>query len=78
MANSINQEMVIPLIKKFHSILAHPGYKRSCMTIQVKNYHLDIRKHVDKIQCDYCQHLKIFIKGMVLLPEQNLTNTSWY
>ncbi len=44
---SSTKEIVIPLLKRFHSILAHPGHKRSWMYIQVRFYHPDIRKKVD-------------------------------
>ncbi len=70
--------MVIPLIKWFHLILAHPSCKQSCMTIQARYYHPDIRKHIDFFHCNYCQHVKIPCKGMGLLPEWDLTNTPWY
>ncbi len=54
----------------FHSMLAHPGGKRS--------NHPENRKQVDYIHCDYCQHVKIFHKGIALIPGNNLTNTPWY
>ncbi len=36
---ALTKEMVIPLIKWYHCILAHPGWKRSRMTIQARYYH---------------------------------------
>ncbi len=71
-------EMAIPLIKWYHSILVHPGSKRSRMTIQARSYHPDIRKHVDGFHCNYCQCMKIHGKGMGLLPDCDLTITLWY
>ncbi len=60
------KEMVVSLIKWHHSILAHPRHKQS-----------RIRRHVDKFNCDYCQHVKTLCKGIGLLPECD-TNTMWY
>ncbi len=70
--------MVILLIKWFHSILANPGCKRYCMTIQARYYHPDICKHVDNFHCNYYQCFKIPCKGMELLLEHDLTNTPWH
>ena len=70
--------MVLPLIKWYHCILAHPGRKWSRMTIQARYYHPDIRKQVDNFHCEYCQRVKIPRKGMGLLLECDLTNTPWY
>ena len=70
--------MVIPLIKCYHCILAHPGWKQSRMTIQARYYHPDIQKQVNNFHCEYCQRMKILRKGMGLLPERDLTNTPWY
>ncbi len=70
--------MVIPLIKWYHSILAHPGCKCSRMTIQARYYHPDMGKHVDDFHCDFCQCVKTPCKGMGLIPEHDLTNTLWY
>ncbi len=75
---SITKEMVVPLIKWFHTILAHPGLKCSRMTLQAHYYHLDIWQQVDKFHCDYFQHVKNPCKGMGWIPEHNLTNTLWY
>ncbi len=66
------------LFKLYYTVLVHPGLKRSWMTIQARYYHPDIRKHVDKIHCDYCQHIKIPWKEIELLSEWYLTNTQWY
>ncbi len=70
--------MVIPLIKWYHCILAHPGQKWSRVTIQARYYHQDIWKYVNNFCCDFCWHVKIPCKGMGLLPECNFTNTPWY
>ncbi len=75
---ALTKEMVIPLIKWYHCILAHPSWKRSRMTIQARYYHQDIQKHVDNFHRDFCEHVKIPCRGMGLLPEHNLTNTPWY
>ncbi len=69
---------MIPLIKWYHCILAHPGQKQSRMTIQARCYHLDIQKYVNNFHCDFCQHVKIPCKGMGLIPELDLTNIPWY
>ncbi len=74
----ITKEMVVPLIKWYHSILVHRGCKQTRMTLQPRYYHPDIRCHVDKFHCDSCQCIKIPCKGMGLLPECDLTNTPLY
>ncbi len=74
---ALTKEMVLPLIKWYHCILAHPGRKRSRMTIQARYYHPDIWKQVDNFHCEYCQCVKIPCKGMGLLPDRDLTNTPW-
>ncbi len=75
---AITKEMVVPLIKLFHTLLAHPGRKCSRMTLQSHYNHPDMRQQVDEFHFDYCQYVKIPCKGMGLLPECDLTNTLWY
>ncbi len=75
---ALTKEVVISLIKWYYCILAHPGWKRSRITIQARYYHTDIRKHVNIFHCDFCQLVKLPHKGMGLLPECNFTNTPWY
>ncbi len=41
------KEMIVIWLKSYHTILAHPGWKHSWMTIQARYYHPDIRKATD-------------------------------
>ncbi len=69
--------MVVPLIKWFHTLFAHPGCKHFRMILQACHYHPVIRQQVDEFHWDFCQCVKIPCKGMGLLPKHDLTNTSW-
>ncbi len=75
---ALTTEMVMPLIKWYHTIVVNPGHKRSQMKIQAQYYHPDIRKHVDDFHCGCSQCVKIPYKKIGLLPELDLTNTPWH
>ncbi len=73
---ALEKEMIIPLVKWYHTMLLHHDSKRSWMTIQAWYYHPDSRKQIDNFHCDNCQCVKIPCNDMGLLPDCDLTNNN--
>ncbi len=59
----IKKLMVVPLVKWYHPIIDHPGYKCSRMTIEALYYHPNIRRQLNKFNFKYCQFAEFPCKG---------------
>ena len=69
--------MLDKTVSWFHQIMGHPGSKRLRETLQKRYYHPQLRRTVDKYQCEHCQKHKLSGKGYGLLPERKLRVAPW-
>jgi len=65
-------EMLQPTIDWYHNILGHPGSKRLRLALECRYYHMELRKHIDRYQCEHCQRHKLDGPGYGLLPEREI------
>jgi len=74
---ALPEQMLDKTISWFHQIMGHPGSKRLRETLQKRYYHPQLRRTVDKYQCEHCQKHKLSGKGYGLLPERELRVAPW-
>jgi hypothetical protein len=69
---TLPNELIEPTVQWYHQVTGHPGSKRLYEHIRQQYYNQDIRKHIDRFNCDYCQRNKLEGRGYGLLPEQEV------
>ena len=69
---ALAQNMLQPTIEWYHTILGHPGSKRLRMALECRYYHMELRRHVDRYNCDACRRHKLDGPGWGLLPERDM------
>ena len=69
---TLPNELIEPTVQWYHQGTGHPGSKRLYEHIQQQYYNQDIRKNIDRFNCDYCQRNKLEGKGYGLLPEREV------
>jgi len=69
---ALPKSMLQPTIRWFHQITGHPGSKCLHMKISSRYYLRDLRRLIDKYNCNHCQHHKLDGKGYGHLPEREI------
>ena len=65
-------ELIEPTVQWYQQVTGHPGSKRLYEHINQRYYNRDIRKHIDRFNCNYCQRNKLEGRGYGLLPEREV------
>ena len=74
---SFPQQLLLPLIQYFNTILGHPGATRMFLKMQTRYYHPTLRKEIEDFACKTCQRMKQPGPGCGLLPEQYVGMVPW-
>jgi len=69
---TLPDDLIEPTIQWYHQITGHPGSRRLYEHIRQRYYNRDMRKHIDRFNCDYCQKNKLEGRGYGQLPEQEV------
>ncbi len=69
--------MVVDTVKWFHQVMGHPGEKRLRETLNQRYHHPELRYHIEKSKCKYCQKYKLEGRGYGLLPKQEVRIAPW-
>ena len=69
--------MLQPTIKWFHQVMGHPGQKRLRETLHQRYYHPQLRRYIDRYNCEHCQKHKLSGPGYGLLPEREMRIAPW-
>ena len=72
------EAQIEPVIKWFHQVLGHPGENRLRDTILMRYYHPDLRRHIDNFVCNAFQKHKLSVRGLGLLPGQDVNIYPWH
>jgi len=69
---TLPNDLIEPTIQWYHQVTGHPGSRRLYEHIRQRYYNQDMRKHIDRFNCDYCQKNKLEGRGYGLLPEREV------
>jgi hypothetical protein len=79
---ALPKELIRPTEKWYHQVTGHPGSKRLCEQIHQRYHNCDLRRYIEKFNCDYCQRNKLDGKGYGLYQSvkfnpYHLRNVPW-
>jgi hypothetical protein len=63
----LSDEALEPAVAWFHEYLSHPGRDRHIAGMN-RFYHINLRKTIEALRCELCQHHKVDGRGMGKLP----------
>ena len=69
---TLPNELIEPTVQWYHQVTGHPGSKRLYEHLRQRYYNRDMRKYIDRFNCDYCQRNKLEGRGYGLLPEREV------